>query len=80
MVPILPSIIIGTNSNHQKESDDDSHEMKEIQIFSDNSNVNHIEILEIEEVKADNISNDKDAWWKHSTPGPSPKNEEWKKN
>ena len=75
MVPILPSIIIGTNSNHQKESDD-SHEMKEIQIVSDNSNVNHIEILEIEEVNANDISNDKDAWWKHSTPGPSFKIEE----
>ena len=50
--------------------------MKEIQIVSDNSNVNQIEILEIEEVNANDISNDKDTWWKHSTPGPSPKIEE----
>ena len=67
---------VSANSNDQKESDD-SNQMKKTQIGSDNNNVN-IEILKIEEVNAEDISNDNDAWWKYSAPGPSHKNEEWK--
>ena len=45
--------------------------MEETQIGSDNGSADKIEILNIEEVNIDDISNNKDACWKHSAPGPS---------
>ena len=47
--------------------------MEEIQIGSYNGR-SDVEIHKIEDINIiDDISHDKDAWWKHSAPGPSQK-------
>ena len=55
---------ISENSNVQNESDE---KLEEIQIGSYNGRTD-VEIHKIED-----INQDKDAWWKHSAPGPSHK-------
>ena len=58
-------------SNNQNGND----EMEEIQIGSQNGRADVIvEVHKIEDINIiDDISHDKDAWWKHSAPGPSQK-------